>query len=301
MSLFAKMKSSLSKTREAFSEKLNLVFSSFRKVDEEFFEELEETLILSDVGAATAKRLCDELRKEVKLQNISEPSQIKELLKEKIKEIFASLDSSIELSTTPTVILVMGVNGVGKTTSIGKLAYSYKKSGKKVILAAADTFRAAAAEQLSIWAERAGVQIVSQGEGADPAAVVFDAIASAKAKGADVVICDTAGRLHNKKHLMDELNKIYRVVGKAAEGAKIETLIVLDAGTGQNALSQCREFSSVANMTGVILTKLDGTAKGGIAIPIASEMKLPIKLIGLGEGIEDLKEFSGEDFSENLF
>ena len=300
MAFFSKFKDALTKTRESLGDKLNSLVGAFKSVDEEFFEELEELLILSDTGTDSAAALCEAVKKRVKKENISEPEKIKELLKEEIERILSEKSCEIDLSSAPSVIIVLGVNGVGKTTTIGKLAAKYKKEGKKVLLAAADTFRAAASEQLSIWAERAGVPIVKHSEGADPAAVLFDAISSAKAKNMDIVICDTAGRLHNKKPLMEELSKIYRVIEKASPESSKETLLVIDATTGQNGVVQVKEFSSAVPLSGIILTKLDGTAKGGIVIPICRDYSLPVKFVGLGEKEEDLEKFDPKLFSEGL-
>ena len=300
MAFFSKFKDALTKTRESLGDKLNSLVGAFKSVDEEFFEELEELLILSDTGTDSAAALCEAVKKRVKKENISEPEKIKELLKEEIERILSEKSSEIDLSSAPSVIIVLGVNGVGKTTTIGKLAAKYKKEGKKVLLAAADTFRAAASEQLSIWAERAGVPIVKHSEGADPAAVLFDAISSAKAKNMDIVICDTAGRLHNKKPLMEELSKIYRVIEKASPESSKETLLVIDATTGQNGVVQVKEFSSAVPLSGIILTTLDGTAKGGIVIPICRDYSLPVKFVGLGEKEEDLEKFDPKLFSEGL-
>lgn len=300
MAFLSKFTNGLKKTRDSFSQKFASLTAAFRKVDEEFFEELEELLILSDTGARFASELCETVKKQVKLQNIENPNEIKSILKEEIAKVLSKESSEMKLNSTPAVLIVVGVNGVGKTTTIGKLASRYKKEGKKVLLAAADTFRAAASEQLSIWAERADVPIVKHGEGADPASVLFDAIEKAKAKGMDLVICDTAGRLHNKKPLMDELSKIYRAIDKTLPGAAVETLLVIDATTGQNAVVQAKEFSSVLPLSGIILTKLDGTAKGGIVIPICGELSLPVKFVGLGEKTDDLEPFDPEAFAEGL-
>ena len=298
---FARLKAGLNKTRTAISGTIDNVLSSFRTVDEELFEELEEALIMADIGVDTSLFIIEELRKRAKEQSISESGQLKSVLKEIITEILINQDSEIDTSKKPTVIMVIGVNGVGKTTSIGKMAAKYSREGKKVVLAAADTFRAAAIDQLAIWAERAGVDIVRHQEGSDPSAVVFDAIAAAKARNADIVICDTAGRLHNKKNLMDELKKTARVIERETGHSDNEVLLVLDGSTGQNALIQAREFASVANITGVILTKLDGTAKGGVVIALSREQNIGVKLIGVGEGIDDLQSFNPHDFAEALF
>lgn len=300
MGLFSKIKQGLQKTRDSISNGVNSILNSFTKIDEELFEELEETLVMSDVGVVTAEAICGQLRKKIKETGITDPSQIKGLMKEIIAEMLGE-DEGLKLDTKPSVILVIGVNGVGKTTTIGKLASQLKANGKKVVLGAADTFRAAAIDQLGIWAERAGVSMVRSVEGTDPASVVFDTIASAKAKGADVIICDTAGRLHNKKNLMDELAKIYRVIGRELPDASVETLLVLDAATGQNAVNQAREFKNVADITGIVLTKLDGTAKGGIIIAIRNELGIPVKFVGVGEGIDDLQPFNAAEFADGIF
>ena len=300
MGLFSKIKQGLQKTRDSISNGVNSILNSFTKIDEELFEELEETLVISDVGVVTAEEICGQLRKKIKETGITDPSQIKGLMKEIITEMLGE-DEGLKLDTKPSVILVIGVNGVGKTTTIGKLASQLKADGKKVVLGAADTFRAAAIDQLGIWAERAGVSMVRSVEGTDPASVVFDTIASAKAKGADVIICDTAGRLHNKKNLMDELAKIYRVIGRELPDASVETLLVLDAATGQNAVNQAREFKNVADITGIVLTKLDGTAKGGIIIAIRNELGIPVKFVGVGEGIDDLQPFNAAEFADGIF
>lgn len=300
MGFFSKIKQGLQKTRDSISNGVNSIINSFTKIDEELFEELEETLVMSDVGVVTAEEICGQLRKKIKETGITDPSEIKGLMKEIITEMLGE-DEGLKLDTKPSVILVIGVNGVGKTTTIGKLASQLKANGKKVVLGAADTFRAAAIDQLGIWAERAGVSMVRSVEGTDPASVVFDTIASAKAKGADVIICDTAGRLHNKKNLMDELAKIYRVIGRELPDASVETLLVLDAATGQNAVNQAREFKNVADITGIVLTKLDGTAKGGIIIAIRNELGIPVKFVGVGEGIDDLQPFNATEFADGIF
>ena len=300
MGLFSKIKQGLQKTRDSISNGVNSILNSFTKIDEELFEELEETLVMSDVGVVTAEAICGQLRKKIKETGITDPSEIKGLMKEIIAEMLGE-DEGLKLDTKPSVILVIGVNGVGKTTTIGKLASQLKADGKKVVLGAADTFRAAAIDQLGIWAERAGVSMVRSVEGTDPASVVFDTIASAKAKGADVIICDTAGRLHNKKNLMDELAKIYRVIGRELPDASVETLLVLDAATGQNAVNQAREFKNVADITGIVLTKLDGTAKGGIIIAIRNELGIPVKFVGVGEEIDDLQPFNAAEFADGIF
>lgn len=298
---FKRLKEGLSKTRNAIADRLDGVLSGFRTVDEELFEELEEALIMADVGVDTSLYIIGELRKRVKEQNVKEPMALKELLKEIISELLMNQDSAVDTSKKPTVIMVIGVNGVGKTTSIGKLAARYRKEGKKVILAAADTFRAAAIDQLQIWAERADAEIVKHQEGSDPSAVVFDAIAAAKSRNADIVICDTAGRLHNKKNLMEELKKTARVIERETGSTEYEVLLVLDGSTGQNALIQAKEFASVAKITGVILTKLDGTAKGGVVIALSREQNIGVKFLGVGEGVEDLQEFRPKEFADALF
>ena len=296
MGFFEKLKTGLSKTKESFNTKINDVFSNFRKVDEEFLEELEEVLIMSDMGVDTSVKIVDNLRKRIKKDNIKEEEEVKEALRDEIKKIFDEVDNSLNLKTKPSVILVVGVNGVGKTTSIGKIANKLKNDGKKVVIAAADTFRAAAVEQLEIWADRAGCIIVKKHEGADPASVVFDAIKQTKQENADVLICDTAGRLHNKKYLMDELIKIKKVIDKELPNSSKEVLMVLDATTGQNAIMQVKAFKEAVDINGLVLTKLDGTAKGGAVIGIVSENNIPIKYIGIGEQIDDMEEFKSADF-----
>ena len=300
MGFFDKLKQGLSKTKTSFEEKINNVFSNFRKVDEELLEELEEALIMSDVGVETSTKIIGNLRDRIKKEKIEDEEAVKQALREEIKKIFDELDNSLHLDTVPSVILVVGVNGVGKTTSIGKMANRLRKDGKKVVIAAADTFRAAAVEQLEIWANRAGSDIVKREEGVDPASVVFDAIKVAKEKNADVLICDTAGRLHNKKYLMDELIKIKRVIDKELPNASKEILMVLDATTGQNAISQVKAFKETVDITGLVLTKLDGTAKGGVVIGIANENKMPVKFIGIGEQIDDMEIFNSDDFVKAL-
>ena len=301
MGFFDKLKSGLGKTRDSINDKINSVFSNFRKVDENLLEELEEALILSDVGAETAMKIVDNLRKRIKLEKIEDSEKVKDALKEEIYKILTEKDNSLNLSTKPAIMLVVGVNGAGKTTSIGKIAANLKAEGKKVLVAAADTFRAAAIEQLEVWTERAGVDIIKRPEGSDPASVVFDAISKTKSGDYDVVIIDTAGRLHTKKNLMDELGKMQRIIDRELPDAAKEVLIVLDGTTGQNALIQAKEFSEVTNITGIILTKLDGTAKGGVVIGICSELNVPVKLIGVGEKIEDLQVFNAEEFAKALF
>ena len=300
MGFFDKLKNGLSKTKTSFDEKMNDIFSNFRKVDEELLEELEEALIMSDVGTTTASKIIENLRQRVKKENIKDEEGVKEALRKEIQEIFDETDSTLNLETTPSVILVVGVNGVGKTTSIGKIANRLRQDGKKVVVAAADTFRAAAVEQLEIWANRAGCDIVKRQEGVDPASVVYDAIKITKEKNADVIICDTAGRLHNKKYLMDELIKIKRVIDKELPNASEEVLMVLDATTGQNAILQVQAFKEAVDITGIILTKLDGTAKGGAVIGIVNENKVPVKFIGVGEKIDDMEIFNSEDFVKAL-
>lgn len=297
MGFFGKIKEGLKKTRDSIA---NGIINSFTKIDEELFEQLEETLVMSDIGVETSVEICERLRKRIKETGITDPAEIKNLMKEIIVDMLGE-DEGLRLETKPSVILVIGVNGVGKTTTIGKLSLQLKNSGKRVVLGAADTFRAAAIDQLGIWAERAGVTMVKSVEGTDPASVVFDTIASAKSKGADVIICDTAGRLHNKKNLMDELAKIYRVIARELPDASVETLLVLDAATGQNAVNQAREFKNVADITGIVLTKLDGTAKGGIIIAIRNELGIPVKFVGVGEGIDDLQPFSAAEFADGIF
>ena len=298
MGFFDKLKKGMSKTRDNLSGKIGGVFSVFSKVDEDLMEELEETLILCDVGAPTTIEIMDRLRETIKEDKITDTALVQEKLREILTE---QLTWELPEETFPKVILVVGVNGVGKTTSIGKIANYYKQNGKEVLLAAADTFRAAAAEQLTIWSERAGVPIVKYSEGSDPAAVVYDALDSAKHRGSDVIIVDTAGRLHNKKNLMNELAKISRVVDKEYPEAARETLIVLDATTGQNAITQAKEFSGAAKLDGIILTKLDGTAKGGVVLAIRKELGLPVRFIGVGEGMDDLQPFEAEEFAAALF
>ena len=298
---FSRLKAGLNKTRSALSDKIDLVFFSMGKIDEDLFEELEEALIMSDIGAETSSYIIEQLQKRAKENGIRETDALKTLLRDIITEILTEQDAEVRLEGAPAVIMVIGVNGVGKTTSIGKLAHYYKEQGKRVILAAGDTFRAAAIDQLAIWAERAGVELVKHQEGADPSAVVFDSIQAAKARGADLVICDTAGRLHNKKNLMEELKKTARVVERETGGNQVETLLVLDASTGQNALNQAREFAQAAGITGVILTKLDGTAKGGVVLALAREQGVGVKFIGVGEGVDDLRPFDARAFADALF
>ena len=300
MGFFDKLKQGLSKTKDSINEKINDVFSNFRKVDEDFLEELEEALIMSDIGIETSTKIIDNLRTRIKKEKIEDEEQVKEALREEIEKILEISDNSLKLETKPSVILVIGVNGVGKTTSIGKMAARLSRDGKKVVVAAADTFRAAAVEQLEIWAKRAGAEIVKREEGIDPASVVYDAIKKTREIGADVLICDTAGRLHNKKYLMDELNKIQKVINKEMPDASKEVLLVIDAGTGQNAISQVKAFKEQADITGIVLTKLDGTAKGGAVIGIVEENKIPVKFIGVGEQIDDMEIFNSKDFAKAI-
>lgn len=297
MSFFEKLKQGMSKTRKNIAEKLSGVFSVFTKVDEELLEELEETLILCDLGVNTATSVIEQLRRQIKEEKLKEVDQVKNALKQLLLEL---VQFEQQQETFPKVVLVVGVNGAGKTTSIGKIAHVYEQQGRKVLLAAADTFRAAAAEQLSIWAERAGVPIIKYGEGHDPAAVVYDAIDSAKHRGSDVILCDTAGRLHNKKNLMNELGKISRVIDREYPEAARETLLVLDGTAGQNSLFQAREFANTVKIDGIVLTKLDGTAKGGFIFAIREELGIPVKYIGVGEGIEDLQPFNAREFIDSL-
>lgn len=300
MGLFSKIKEGLKKTRNAVAGQIDAMLKSFTKIDEELFEELEELLVMSDVGVKTAEKICSELRTRVKKEGITDPSKINLLLQEIISDMLKG-GEELDISTTPSIILVIGVNGVGKTTTIGKLANNLRKQGKTVLLAAADTFRAAAIEQLEIWAQRSGCDIVKQKEGSDPAAVIFDAIAAAKARNVDVIICDTAGRLHNKKHLMDELAKINRVIDRELPDAAKEKLLVLDATTGQNAVNQAEQFREATGITGIVLTKLDGTAKGGVVLAIKDGLGIPIKYIGVGEQIDDLQPFDSDQFAKALF
>ena len=300
MGFFSKIKDGLKKTKESMVKKMQKVVNSFTKIDEELFEQLEETMIMSDMGVETSVQICEELRKRIKERGITDPSVIMELIQEIVAEMMGD-DIELDLSSKPSVIMVIGVNGAGKTTTIGKMCHQFINDGKKVVVAAADTFRAAAIDQLQVWTDRAGADIVKHAEGSDPASVVFDAIAAAKARNCDVLICDTAGRLHNKKNLMEELRKINRILEKEYPDAFRETLVVLDATTGQNALAQAREFADVADITGIILTKMDGTAKGGIAVAIHSELGIPVKYIGVGETIEDLQKFDSNQFVNALF
>lgn len=302
MSFFDKLKSGLKKTKDSFVGKVDTVLAAFGKVDEELFEELEDILITSDFGIATAEKVMEGLRRRVREEKITDPGQVRALLQEEIASLLTARgQNALDFNETPVVITVIGVNGVGKTTSIGKMAHLYKAAGKKVLLAAGDTFRAAAIDQLDIWAQRTEVDLIKQGEGSDPAAVLFDACRAARARGADVLICDTAGRLHNKKNLMDELAKMSRVVDRELPDYRRETFMVLDSTTGQNAVNQAKAFSQVTNLTGIILTKLDGTSKGGIIVSICSDMGIPVRLVGVGEGMEDMQPFTAEEYVKALF
>ena len=300
MGLFSKIKEGLKKTKDSMINKMQRVVNSFTKIDEELFEQLEETMIMSDIGVETSVEICSRLRKKIKEQGVTDPALIMDLIQEIVAEMMGN-DTSLDMSTTPSIIMVIGVNGAGKTTTIGKLCHQLKSEGKKVIVAAADTFRAAAIDQLQVWTERAGVDIVKHAEGSDPGAVVYDAISAAKARNCDVLVIDTAGRLHNKKNLMDELAKINRIMSTQADGCSKEVLLVLDATTGQNAVNQARLFSETAEITGIVLTKLDGTAKGGIVISIMNELNISVKLIGVGEKIDDLQPFDSKSFVTALF
>jgi fused signal recognition particle receptor len=296
MGFFDKLKSGLSKTKSSFDDKINQAFSNFRKVDEDFLEELEEALIMSDIGMETSLKIIDNLRTRIKKQKIQDEEEVKEVLREEMKTILDEVDNNLHLNTKPAVILVVGVNGVGKTTSIGKMANRLAKDGKKVVVAAADTFRAAAVEQLEIWAKRSGAELVRRKEGSDPASVVYDAIRKTKEIDADILIVDTAGRLHNKKYLMDELGKIQKVINKEMPESDKEVLLVIDGTTGQNAISQVKAFKQETDLTGLVLTKLDGTAKGGVVIGIVEENKIPVKFIGVGEQIDDMEIFNSDEF-----
>ncbi len=299
-SIFAKIREGLRKTKESMMSRIQNVLGSFTKIDEDLFDELLETMIMGDMGVETSEAICDALRKRIKERGITDPSEIMNLIQEIIAEMLGE-DQSLDLSTKPSIVVVIGVNGAGKTTTIGKLCHQLKDDGKKVIVAAADTFRAAAIDQLEVWTQRSGVELVKHSEGSDPGAVVYDAIDAAKARGCDVLICDTAGRLHNKKNLMQELAKINRIISNRAEGCSVETLLVLDATTGQNAVNQARLFKEVSDISGIVLTKLDGTAKGGIIVSIKNELDIPVKLIGVGEKIDDLQPFHASDFVNALF
>ena len=298
---FSKLKSGLSKTRDSFVSGIDSIFSGFSEIDEDFYEELEEQLIMADIGMDTSMKIIEELQEKVKEQKIKEAAACRTLLMDTIKEQMKVHEDAYEFEKKKSVVLFIGVNGVGKTTSVGKLAGQMKKDGKKVLLAAADTFRAGAIDQLKEWSSRAGVDIIAGQEGADPAAIVYDAVAAAKARNTDVLLCDSAGRLHNKKNLMAELHKIYKIIENEYSDAHLETFIVVDGTTGQNALVQAKQFSEVADITGVVLTKLDGTAKGGIAIAIQSELNIPVKYIGIGEKINDLQRFDADEFVDALF
>ena len=300
MGFFDKLKTGLNKTKESINEKINDVFSNFRKVDENFLEELEEILIMSDIGIDTSTKIIGKLRERMKKEKIEDEEEVKKVLREEMQEILEVTDKEMHLNTKPSIILVIGVNGVGKTTSIGKIANRIRKDGKKVVVAAADTFRAAAVEQLEIWAKRSGAEIVKREEGVDPASVVYDAIKKVKEEEADVLIVDTAGRLHNKKYLMDELIKINKVIDKELPDVSKEVLMVLDATTGQNAILQVKAFKEAVNINGLVLTKLDGTSKGGAVIGIVSENNLPIKFIGVGEQLDDMQKFNSTDFVNSI-
>lgn len=300
MGFFSKIKEGLKKTKDAMMRQVEGVIHSFTKIDEDFLEELEEILIMSDMGAITAEDICNQLRRKIKETGVTDPAEVKGLLKEIVADMLRE-DEPMKLSTSPSIIFVIGVNGAGKTTTIGKLTANFKAQGKKILVGAADTFRAAAIEQLEVWTQRSGVEIVKHQEGSDPAAVVYDSIEAAKARHADILLIDTAGRLHNKKNLMDELGKMFRIVNQRAEGCDVETLLVLDATTGQNAVNQAEQFMQAAKITGIVLTKLDGTAKGGIVVAIKNQLGLPVRYVGVGEKIDDLQEFVPEDFVEALF
>ena len=300
MGFFDKLKTGLNKTKESFNTKINNVFSNFRKVDEDFLEELEEVLIMSDMGVDTSVKIVNNLRKRIKKDNIKDEEEVKRALREEIKAIFDEVENKLNLDTKPSVILVVGVNGVGKTTSIGKIANRLKQDGKKVVIASADTFRAAAVEQLEVWANRAGCELVKKEEGHDPASVVYEAIRRTKETSADVLIVDTAGRLHNKKYLMDELHKIKKVINKEMGDLSQEVLLVLDATTGQNAINQVKAFKQETDVTGLVLTKLDGSSKGGVVVGIVEENKIPVKFIGVGEQIDDMEIFNSEDFAKAI-
>ncbi|MCI8590862.1 MAG: signal recognition particle-docking protein FtsY [Lachnospiraceae bacterium] len=298
---FKRLVAGLSKTRDNIVSGMDAIFTGFSKIDEDFYEELEEILIMGDIGVRTTEKILDHLRGEVSEKHIKEPSECRQLLIDSIREQMQVGEDDYAFENRRSVILIVGVNGVGKTTTIGKLAGKFKNQGKKVVIAAADTFRAAAGEQLLVWANRAGVDMIGGQEGADPASIVYDAVQSAKARNADILLCDTAGRLHNKKNLMEELKKIYRVIEREYPEAYLETLVVLDGTTGQNAMAQAKQFQEAAHITGIVLTKLDGTAKGGIAVAIQSEMGIPVKYIGVGETIDDLEKFDPDQFVNALF
>ena len=300
MGFFSKITAGLKKTRDSITGAVNSMLSAFTRIDDELFEELEEILIMSDIGVVTAGKICEELRARVKEERVTDPNVIKQMLAETVRRMLDG-DRELKMTTHPSVIFVIGVNGVGNTTTIGKISSQLKAKGKKVILGAADTFRAAAIDQLAVWADRAGVDMVKSAEGADPASVVFDTVAAAKARQSDVIIIDTAGRLHNKKNLMNELAKMYRILKRELPESDIETLLVLDATTGQNAVNQARDFKEVADITGIILTKLDGTARGGVVLAIMDELKIPVKYIGVGEQIDDLQPFDPDSFAKAIF
>ncbi|WP_026893877.1 signal recognition particle-docking protein FtsY [Clostridiisalibacter paucivorans] len=300
--LFSKLKSGLEKTKKGITDKVDNILKSYRKIDEELFEELEEVLITADVGVETTLRIIEDVKDKVKERKLTEVSDIRNLLKEELTEILTEVEENeLNITPSPAIVLVVGVNGVGKTTTIGKLAYRFRREGKKVLIAAGDTFRAAAIEQLEEWSNRANVDIISHNEGSDPAAVIFDGIQAAKARNTDILICDTAGRLHNKKNLMNELNKIFRIVDREYSNAVKEVLLVVDATTGQNAVLQAKLFKEACDISGIVLTKLDGTAKGGVVLAVQSELKVPVKLVGVGEGINDLQDFNPEDFVNAIF
>ncbi len=301
LGFFARLVSGLSKSRDGFAQEVERVFLGHEKIDDDLYEELEEVLVMGDVGVNTTEEIIEELKKSVKENRAKIPGELKNLLMENIREKLSLSDDAYDFADKKSVIMVVGVNGVGKTTTVGKIAGNFKREGKKTLVAAADTFRAAANAQLEEWAKRAGVDIITSREGTDPASVIFDAVNAAKARGTDILICDTAGRLHNKKNLMEELRKMNRVVDREYPDAHRETWVVLDATTGQNALNQAREFGEVTDLTGIVLTKMDGTAKGGIAIAISSELNIPVKYIGVGEGIEDLQRFDPDEFMNALF
>ncbi|MCR4434408.1 MAG: signal recognition particle-docking protein FtsY [Clostridiales bacterium] len=300
MGFFDRLKEGLEKTRKGITERIDKVLVSFGKIDDELFEELEEILVTSDIGIDTSMKIIEDLKKKVRENKVIHPADVKDLLKEELVHVMEG-ECRLNIGTSPSVIIVIGVNGVGKTTSIGKIANLLKQSGKKVIVAAGDTFRAAAIDQLEVWANRVGVDLIKHSEGSDPAAVIYDAVQAAKARKADVLICDTAGRLHTKKNLMEELKKVSKVIDRELPGASRETLLVLDATTGQNAIAQAKTFNESSDITGIILTKLDGTAKGGVIIAVKSELKIPVKLVGVGEKMEDLQEFNAREFIEALF
>lgn len=301
VNLFDRLKQGLTKAKQGITDRIDDVLKSYTKVDEELLEELEEILITADVGVNTTMDIIDSLRDKIKSKGITDPMDVREELKNVVEEILTNENSILDVTNSPTIILMVGVNGVGKTTTIGKLANRYKREGKKVLLAAGDTFRAAAIEQLEVWAGRSNVDIIKHQEGADPGAVIFDAIKAAKARNVDLLICDTAGRLHNKTNLMNELGKVFKIVDREFPEAKREVLLVVDATTGQNAVSQAKTFKEVADITGIVLTKLDGTAKGGVVLAVKSEVDVPVKLIGVGESVEDLQDFDAKAFSDALF